>query len=166
MKNSHESIEMFKVLLNCLPTLMLFLSLISFNIEAQNKYANLDKSGLAIQGYDPVSYFSNEKPLKGNSKISFAYDGMIYQFFSEKNKSEFVRQPKKYEPKYGGWCAYAIGVDGSKVKIDPETYKIVDGELYLFYNFFPVNTLKKWNDNEKQLKQKADTQWTEIISPR
>ncbi|MEQ9146669.1 MAG: YHS domain protein, partial [Cytophagales bacterium] len=55
------------------------------------------------------------------------------------------------------WCAYAMGVDGSRVKIDPKTFKIVNGELYLFYNFNFTNTLKKWNENENELKAKADS---------
>lgn len=71
--------------------------------------------------------------------------------------------PEKYEPAYGGWCAYAMGETGEKVKIDPETYKIVDGKLFLFYNFWGNNTLEDWNENEKSLKSKADQNWKKIV---
>ncbi len=64
-----------------------------------------------------------------------------------------------YEPQYGGWCAYAMGNSGEKVEVDPETYKIVDGKLYLFYNKYFTNTLKSWNKDEAKLKSKADESW-------
>lgn len=74
-----------------------------------------------------------------------------------------MASPEKYEPEYGGWCAYAMGESGEKVKIDPETFKIVNGKLYLFYNFFFNNTLKDWNIDEKHLKLKADKNWKMLI---
>jgi hypothetical protein len=90
------------------------------------------------------------------------HNGATYYFLSDENKSKFVANPTQFEPKFGGWCAYAMGDSGEKVKIDPETFKIVDGKLYLFYNFFFNNTLKDWNENEKVLKQKADENWSKI----
>ena len=63
----------------------------------------------------------------------------------------FASNPAKYEPQYGGWCAYAMGHDGSKVEVDPETFKIINGKLFLFYNRFFNNTLKTWNQDESKL---------------
>src|SRR5882672_977139 len=108
------------------------------------------KKNVAIEGYDPVSYFEN-KPIEGESKWAFNYNGVIYHFSSAANQSKFKVNPEKYEPAYGGWCAYAMGESGEKVKIDPETFKIVDGKLCLFYNFWGNNTLVEWNKNEKVL---------------
>jgi hypothetical protein len=76
---------------------------------------------------------------------------------------KFKANPEKYKPAYGGWCAYAMGENGEKVKVDPETYKIVDGKLYLFYNFWTTNTLDDWNKNEKKLKEAADRNWSKIV---
>ena len=68
-----------------------------------------------------------------------------------------------YEPQYGGWCAYAMGTSGEKVKVDPETFKIIDGRLFLFYNAFFNNTLNSWNKDEKNYHTKADQNWKTIL---
>jgi len=118
---------------------------------------NLDK-GLAIEGYDPVSYFDG-KPQKGRSNVAVTYKGVTYRFANAANADRFKKNPAAYEPAYGGWCAYAMGAAGEKVEVDPETYKISDGHLYLFYNKFLNNTLPKWNKDEKSLMHKADASW-------
>ncbi|TSJ47552.1 YHS domain-containing (seleno)protein [Fluviicola chungangensis] len=114
--------------------------------------------GLAIQGYDPVSYF-NGKPLPGKKEYSFIFEEVTYRFASIENKRAFEKNPKKYEPQYGGWCAYAMGNNGTKVEVNPKTYKITDNKLYLFYDFYFTNTLEDWNLKEKMLKNKADANW-------
>ncbi|UZR97271.1 YHS domain-containing (seleno)protein [Chondrinema litorale] len=144
-------------------SLQLCFMLLGFNLMAQNESDrksnfNLEKE-YAIQGYDPVAYFTESKAVKGSKNFQTNYKGIPYLFSSEKNKDTFLKTPEKYEPQYGGWCAYAMGLDGSKVKVDPETFKITDGKLYLFYNFFFNNTLKDWNTDEANLKKKADQNW-------
>ena len=129
--------------------------------EVRKKNFNVKKN-IALEGYDPVSFFSNS-PEEGDEEISFNYKGITYYFASTANQTKFKSSPEKYEPAYGGWCAYAMGDTGEKVKVDPETFKIVDGKVYLFYNFWGNNTLKDWNANEKQLKAKADQNWRKII---
>ena len=126
------------------------------------KHANL-KNSLAVGGYDVVSYF-DRAPEKGNKSIQASYEGITYLFSSVSNQQKFRDNPKKYVPAYGGWCAYAMGVSGDKVKIDPETFKIIDDRLYLFYNFWGNNTLKSWNEDEPALKTKADKYWSETLS--
>ncbi|MFB9295422.1 YHS domain-containing (seleno)protein [Persicitalea jodogahamensis] len=118
------------------------------------------KGGLAIEGYDPVSYFKG-KPVEGTKEFNKQYQGGTYRFASAQNQDEFAKNPDKYVPKYGGWCAYAMA-DGNKVSIDPETYKIIDGRLYLFYHTILSNTLRKWNEDEQNLHQKADAAWQKI----
>lgn len=122
---------------------------------------NVSKN-IAIQGYDPVSYF-NGKPEEGKTEYNWKYNGITYLFKSQANQARFKENPDHYEPVYGGWCAYAMGEKGEKVKIDPETFKILDGKLYLFYNFWGNNTLTTWNKNEKSLKDVADRNWKKII---
>lgn len=122
---------------------------------------NLKKS-IAIEGYDPVSYFDN-KPLEGKNELKITIKGVTYLFANAANLAKFKVNPDKYEPAYGGWCAYAMGETGEKVKVDPETFKIVDGKLNLFYNFWGNNTLMDWNKNEAILKAKADQNWKKFV---
>ena len=148
--------------------LILFVALLSATTFAQTatKRAaefNLEKK-VAIQGYDPVSYFTQKKAVKGKAAIAATYEGIIYNFSSQANKDLFLKNPAAYEPQYGGWCSYAMGANGEKVEVDPETFKIVDGKLNLFYNAFFNNTLKSWNKDEVNLKKKADSNWKKIIN--
>lgn len=116
---------------------------------------------IGLREFDPVSYFK-KKPVRGNPKIDFDYKGITYYFSSEANREEFKKSPSKYEPAYGGWCAYTVATKGDRVKVDPTSYKIVDGKLYLFYNFGGDNRLMKWNasGDYKKLKASADKNWS------
>lgn len=127
----------------------------------RKKQFNLKKD-VALDGYDPVSYFDGS-PAEGKETNNFHFKGITYYFASTSNLNKFKANPDKYEPAYGGWCAYAMGESGEKVKVDPETFKIVDGKLFLFYNFWGNNTLSAWNKNEKALKNKADINWVKIF---
>jgi len=131
------------------------------NASIRTQHYNINKS-VGLEGYDPVSYFTGT-PLEGNSNKNYTYLGVMYWFANDSNLSKFKADPEKYEPAYGGWCAYAMGETGEKVKVDPETFKIVNGKLYLFYNFWGNNTLTDWNKNEKSLQSKADQNWKKIV---
>ncbi len=145
-----------------LVVMLLFLPSLGSFAQADASHLNLAKNKLALQGFDPVSYFQ-DKPLKGNSKFKTAIQGVVYQFANAKHQKEFEANPEKYIPAYGGWCAYAMGATGDKVEVNPKTYKILDGKLYLFYNKYFTNTLDSWNDDEENLKTKADKNWRETI---
>ena len=139
---------------------VLLISLVSQTILAQGHgQLNLSKKGVALEGYDPVAYFKQAKATEGKKEFETTVDGVKYLFSSAQNAMLFKADPAKYRPQYGGWCAYAMGATGEKVEIDPETFKIIDGKLYLFYNRFFNNTLKSWNKDEVTLKQKADVNW-------
>ena len=90
-----------------------------------------DDPRLMLKGYDPVSYFSGGKPLLGDRQFRTDFDGVTYRFINEDNRFTFMKNPLKYVPMFGGFCAhsmaYAIPWGG-----EPETWKIVDGRLYLF----------------------------------
>ncbi len=126
------------------------------------KHFNLD-NGVAIKGYDPVAYFTAGEAVKGNKEIALYTSGATYYFSSAANKELFKNNTAKYQPEYGGWCAYAMGANGEKVNIDPGTFKIVNGKLFLFYNKFFNNTLKYWNKDEVNLKKNADINWKKIF---
>lgn len=142
-----------------------FISVTAFGQTAAKRTAefNLEKK-TAIQGYDPVAYFIQKKAVKGKTTIAATYEGVIYNFSSQANKDSFLKNPSGYEPQYGGWCAYAMGANGEKVEINPETFKIVDGKLNLYYNAFFNNTLKSWNKDEVNLKKKADASWKKLLN--
>lgn len=126
------------------------------------KNANVE-NGIALGGYDPVSYFELQEPVKGKPTHSFILNGIKYFFGSSVSLNKFKSNPSLYLPEYGGWCAYAMGATGEKVEVDPLTYKIKEGKLYLFYNFYFNNTLNKWNKDEQKLQSKADKNWKILI---
>ena len=140
----------------------------SFKISAQDLTAtrktqfNLE-NGSAIEGYDPVAYFKQNNAIKGNKNLAVYHQGVTYHFSSAENKEAFRKNPSAYEPQYGGWCAYAMGAKGEKVSVDPETFKIINNKLYLFYNSFFNNTLKSWNKDENNLKTNADRNWQQMF---
>ena len=146
-------------------TITILLAGVSFAQDAtstRKKHFNLDE-GVAIDGYDPVAYFNSNKAIKGDKNLAVYYQGATYRFSSLENKEAFKKNPAAYEPQYGGWCAYAMGKNGEKVSVDPETFKIINGKLYLFYNKAFNNTLKSWNKNESTLKTSADTNWIKLF---
>ena len=127
----------------------------------RKKHFNLEDE-IAIQGFDPVAYFTLNKAVKGNKDILLMDRRVGYYFSNNENRELFKKNPEKYAPEYGGWCAYAMGSKGEKVSIDPGTFKIVNSRLYLFYNRFFNNTLKEWNNAEVNLRTKADENWNKL----
>ena len=152
-----------KILAASLAFVLLSLQLFAQDpLALRKKHLNLE-NGLAIEGYDPVAYFTLHKAVKGKKDLAVYNQGATYYFSSPENKEEFKKNPSYYEPQYGGWCAYAMGANGEKVSVDPETFKIINNKLYLFYNRFFNNTLKSWNKDEKNLNIKADQNWGKIF---
>ncbi|WP_299015257.1 YHS domain-containing (seleno)protein [uncultured Polaribacter sp.] len=132
-------------------------------VFAQKQNYNL-KKGYVAEGYDVVAYFANTA-IQGNKKYSTTFDGVQFKFASKENLEAFKKNPKKYVPAYGGYCAYAIGAKAEKVSINPKTFEIRDGKLYLFYNSWGINTLDMWQkEGAAQLKEKADKNWLNIIN--
>ena len=152
-----------KKLLFCM---LVCISTLGFSQNAAKRTAhfNVEKK-VAVSGYDPVAYFKPGKAIKGKKELALTYEGVVYYFSSKENKELFAKNPSSYEPQYGGWCAFAMGDYGKKVEVNPETFKITDGKLYLFYNAFLTNTLKSWNNDEKNLKSKADVNWKKMYQP-
>lgn len=130
-------------------------------VAAEKSLLNLDREGVAIQGHDPVAFFNVKAALKGKPEFTSAYHGAKYQFYSAKNQAAFEAEPTKYEPKFGGYCAYGVS-KGKLVEIDPEAFQIVDGRLLLQYskgvrddfNRDATGNLKKAEDNWPKLLEK------------
>ncbi len=130
-------------------------------LSAQQIDYNTKKSYVA-EGYDVTEYFSN-KAIKGDAKFVATHDNVKYMFANQVNLEKFKNNPEKFVPQYGGYCAYAVAVNNEKVDINPKTFEIRDGKLYLFYNSWGVNTLEKWiEEDPKKLQTKADTNWQKI----
>lgn len=140
--------------------------LTSFSLFSQNNstHLHISSSKLAVDGYDLTTYFTQNKAVEGSKKFSANHQGAIYYFKSDENKQLFLKNPEKYLPQYGGWCAYAMGEKSEKVSIDPETFIITDGKLYLFYNSYFNDTSEKWNKDPNGLKIKADRNWINTLS--
>ena len=144
----------------------LFLSFLLLTASASvlgQENVNL-KNGYAAQGYDVVSYFLN-KAEKGDKQFTVSYENVNYKFHTAENAVTFQQNPIAYIPQYGGFCAYAIATSGKKVGVNPKTYTITQGKLYLFYNSWGVNTLEKWNEEGAEtLQEKADSQWNILLN--
>lgn len=144
--------------------LAIFSSGLTLHAQDQKRLQSFNvNGGLAVQGYDVVAYFTTGKAVKGSTSNTVVQQGITYRFSSAANKEAFKKNPSSFEPQYGGWCAYAMGATGEKVEIDPATFKIVNGKLYLFYNKFFNNTRSTWNKDEAVLKSKADANWAKIF---
>lgn len=143
---------MFIFVFFCFSATMAFAQQVDYNKQ----------STYVADGYDVVAYFG-DKAVKGSSKFMHTHDGVTYKFSSAENLNKFKENPTAYMPQYGGWCAYAMGAYGDKVAINPKTFEIRDGKLYLFYNAYFTNTLDKWLDEgAEDLKAKADKSWEGI----
>ena len=140
---------------------LLIHSIVEAQLPANQSHHFNSKEGVALSGYDPVSYYDG-KPVEGSADLKVINRGVTYLFSSSPNLQKFKTNPDKYQPAYGGWCAYAMGASGEKVKVDPETYSIIDGRIYLFYNFWGNNTLEDWKENETSLRAAADKNWLKI----
>jgi len=150
-----------KTIKNMNKTFIVFVLLGGSIVGAQSIDYNT-KKGYAINGYDVVAYF-DANPQLGNEDFLATYDGVKYKFINQKNLDKFNANPFAYLPQYGGYCAYAVAVASKKVNVNPETYEIRDGKLYLFYNLRKNNTLKSWiNESPNVLIPQANKNWSKI----
>lgn len=116
-----------------LALLLLSISIAGSAFAGGKTLLNVDKNNIAIQGYDPVAFFTDNKPVKGNAEFKSTYSGATYYFATAEHKSLFEKEPAKYEPAFGGYCAYGVSRNKT-VEIDPEAFQIVDGRLLLQYS--------------------------------
>lgn len=116
--------------------------------------------GLAIAGYDPVAYFSDGKPVAGSSDFTTEWQGATWRFASAAHRDQFVAEPARYAPQYGGYCAWAVS-QGYTAGIDPEAWKIVDGKLYLNYS---KDVQKQWEQDVPGNIVKADASWPKLLA--
>lgn len=92
--------------------------------------------GVAIEGYDPVAYFTEGKAMKGSEEYAYDWLGTPWHFANEKHRGMFTADPARYAPQYGGYCTLGVGLDGHAAEnIDPErAWRIIDDKLYFVYD--------------------------------
>ena len=116
-------------------------------------------SGIALNGYDPVAFFTAKKPTHGNPSIQAKYEGATYLFASKENKAMFESNPSGYAPQYGGYCAFGASV-GALFPVDINTWQIRGGKLYLNLN---NDIVKLFNKEFDKNIDKANTNWPSLI---
>lgn len=143
--------------------LMVFLTLfMSGFVVAQDEIYTGYFSNKALDGYDTVAYFTDNKPVEGKSDFVTKYKGANWYFVSQQHLDMFVAEPEKYAPQYGGYCAWAISAKNDFASADPKDWAVVDGKLYLNYN---DDIKRKWDQNRALHIKQADENWPALIRP-
>jgi len=127
-------------------------------------------STVFLSGYDLVSYFTEGIAKKGKQTISYTYKKNTYYFSTEENKHHFIKQPETYLPEYGGYCAWGAagtkeytGFNADKFPVNPETFKLIGGKLYLYYHKGDYNAKEKWNSlDQDSLISNANRYWKTV----
>lgn len=132
--------------------------LISVLLIAPVAYSADENALPALSGYDAVSYFSQKEPIRGSGMHAFRHKGQDYLFSSTENLAEFKKNPEKYLPQFGGYCAFGAAM-GKKFHADPTVYSVVGGKLYLNLN---KDIQMKWNEKQAQMIKDADKNWKDI----
>ena len=131
-------------------------------VFAEKTLLNLDEAGVAIQGYDPVGFFTDQHPVKGKPQFSIKQNGAIYWFASKEHQELFHANPAKYEPAFGGYCAYGVSRN-RLVEIDVKAYQIVDGRLLLQYS---KGVREDFNKDTKGNLRKAEANWPALVAKK
>jgi YHS domain-containing protein len=116
-----------------------------------------EKDGVALDGYDPVAYFTDGKAVRGTAENSFEHRGSLFRFASAANRDAFARDPEKFAPQYGGYCAFGAS-RGYKADTQPTAFTVLDGKLYLNYD---ATVQRTWLKDPGGYIRKADALWPE-----
>jgi YHS domain-containing protein len=114
--------------------------------------------GIALHGFDPVAYFTQNKAVKGEAQLTAVYHGVTYEFASKEDQAMFEANPEKYVPQYGGFCAFAVS-KGAKADIDPHAFAINGGKLYVNYS---ERALQAYQGDVKGNTENADHNWPDV----
>lgn len=128
-------------------------------LASAKQLLNLDSNGVAIQGYDPVAFFTQHKPVKGSGQFSSAYNGAKYWFASADDKALFDKEPSKYELQFGGYCAYGVS-RGSRAPVKIEAWQIVNDRLLMQYD---LDIKDAFNKDQQGTLKKADQNWPGLV---
>ena len=143
---------------------LLAVAFLSNNLLAQDKQANnIDNSNIALQGYSPVSYLDLGLAQKGVKDHKSEYNKVVYYFTSAEQKAAFEKNPNRYLPQYGGYCAFGVYA-GAKFRTDPNKFLVKDGKYYLFLYNVELDAQQLWlaENNHKKLVSTANTNWAKL----
>ena len=147
------------------PVFFGILTIITMSTTAQ---VNANKDNVANNGYDLVNYFTTNTAVRGSRDFSTLHDGVTYYFTSTDNLTTFKENPEMYLPQFDGYCAFAVAKMNQKVPVNPETFRIDDGKLYLFFNDYyegkPFNTIIPWLNSEAEMEKMAKENWKTLGS--
>lgn len=138
------------------------LALAMISAASAKSLLNVDRSGVGLKGYDPVAYFTQTKAVKGDAQFQSKANGVIYYFASAENKAAFDTNPAKYEPQFGGFCAWAVS-RGYTAPVDPNAFQIVNGRLLLQYS---LKVRKDFSADIEGNLRKADANWPSIVEKK
>lgn len=139
-------------------SLLLFVSAFGYSQDLVYTSYFSDK---ALKGYDTVAYFTENKPVIGDSKFVSEYKGANWYFSSAENLALFEQNPEKSAPQYGGYCAWAVAEKRAFAPADPHQWAVVNGKLYLNYD---ADIKSKWDKDPSGFIEKADKVWPKLIS--
>jgi len=139
--------------------LFAFLALAALSTAVSAKELLNLENGVAIQGYDPVAFFTDHRPVKGNAQFQSQYRGAKYYFASAEHKAAFDKEPATYEPQFGGFCAYGAS-RGKTVPVKIETWEVLNGRLLLQYD---LDVKSKFNKDPQGTLKKADENWPGLV---
>lgn len=140
--------------------LFFFITLLHFTVYGQKPEVYATSSGIAVNGYDVVSYFTELQPVKGSDEYSFKWKGADWRFSSDKNLELFKANPEKYAPQFGGYCAYGVAEDHT-APTKPDAWTIVDDKLYLNYN---TDVRKLWREKTDKYIKEGNKNWPAVLS--
>lgn len=117
------------------------------------------EDGLAIRGYDPVAYFDQQKPVKGDPAFAAEWNEVTWHFASADNREKFMDDPEAFAPQYGGYCAWAIAAKGKLYSTHPDNWTVHEGKLYLNYD---DNVQTKWEKDIPGFIKTGDERWPDV----
>jgi YHS domain-containing protein len=143
-------------------SLLLVLTVLSCDSTSRGTPINSTSEGIAIKGYDPVAYFTVQRPVKGSEEYEYSWKGAVWLFASAEDRDLFRADPEKYAPKYGGYCAYAVS-QGKLADIDPASWTVFQRRLYLNLNKDVQNL---WARDMEEYIRRADENWPRMLAKK
>ncbi len=121
---------------------------------------NVSKDGLALQGYDPVAFFTDEKPVLGKEEFHTSFHDATYRFASAEHQAMFEKDSAKYEPQFGGYCAYGVA-KGHLAPVKIDAFQIVNGRLLMQYD---SEVKEAFNKDQRGNLETADKNWPALTA--